>query len=93
MSEENTITLQFPLKHGDEEIHELTFRPVNMKTLRVLDSAKGEINQTVRLIAAITRLPPSAIDTMDARDLDAVNEAMIPFLPASLRTGGSVPEL
>lgn len=84
------ITTTFTAADGTERrevITELTFRKPKAKVLRVLDTVKGEVAQTIALIAAITGQPQLVIDELDPEDLEACGKVIEGFFPNSPRTG------
>jgi hypothetical protein len=93
------ITLVEPItyKHskldGERTLTELHLpKKVKGKHMKAMDKAAGEISQSFALVAAMTGVPPHAMDELDALDFDLVMAVLDPFLPKSRRTGTDLSE-
>lgn len=63
------VTLNFPIKVGDETVDTLLLRRPTAKQLRVLESAGGgDFAKGLALVAAIAGRAPAEIDKLDAAD-------------------------
>lgn len=73
---------------GERAVEELQLpKRVKGKHLKKLDSVKGEVTQSLALMAALAGVPAHALDELDARDLELMTTVMGPFLPKSRKTG------
>ncbi len=82
----------FTYKHskldGERTLTELVLgKRVKGKHMKAMDQAKGEVSQSLALVAALTGVPSAAMDELDARDLQVVLAVVEPFLPKSRKTG------
>lgn len=82
------VTLQFPVKHGSEEIRELNFRRPKGKDMRKLPSDVS-VGDIMDLAARLSGYPPSVMDELEIADFNAVNEVIGDFLGAGPKTGKS----
>ena len=83
------VTLSAPIEFGDEVIAELTLRTPTLGDLKKMDREAGEIGKMIALVASISGHPPSAIERIQATDLEAITDVLGKFIPASLKTGES----
>lgn len=83
-----TITLKHPITVNDEQVTELHIPDrIKLKHLKSMDNAAGEIGKLAALIGALAKLPMSAVDDIDADDLDALSEVFGSFLDKLPATG------
>ena len=83
-----TFKLKFPVICNDEIIETLTFpERLQVKHLRAMDEASGEVGKIVALIASITTLPKAAVDQIDAEDFTELSREIADFLPVAQPTG------
>jgi hypothetical protein len=83
------ITLKHPIIVNDEMVHVLTFPDrLKLKDMRAMDSAPGEIGKLGALIGSLAKLPTSAVDQIDAEDIEAIAEVIGGFLPQFRQIGG-----
>ena len=84
------ITYKHSKLDGERTLTELRLvKKVKGKHMKAMDKATGEISQALALVAALSGVPAHAMDDLDARDLDLVQELIGPFLPKSRATGTS----
>lgn len=89
-----TVSLNTPLKHGTEEIAELTFRKPRAGDMRGIEIAISEggirfdMGALLDLAARLAGVPPMVIDQAELDDVARIVEAVAPLLPASLVAGG-----
>ncbi|WP_325950178.1 phage tail assembly protein [Pseudomonas putida] len=82
------LTFQQSKLDGQRTVEELRLpKKVKGKHLKKLDSVKGEVTQSLALMAALAGVPAHALDELDARDLELMTTVMGPFLPKSRKTG------
>lgn len=82
------ITYKHSKLDGDRTLTTISVgKKVKGKHMKAMDKAAGQISQGLALIAALAGVPAHAMDELDARDLDLVQEVIGPFLPKSQRTG------
>lgn len=81
------IKLSEPIQVDGEAVHVLTLQPIKVRHLRVIDEAKGEIDQSRRLIAALAGVPPSSLDDMAGEDFLRCAGEVAAFLGVSPLTG------
>lgn len=88
------VTLLDPLtfrrsKLDDEEEAAVLVLPrkVKGKHLKKMDQATGEIGKGLALVAALAGVPASAMDELDARDMDVCLSLVEPFLPKRRKIG------
>ncbi|MCE7510257.1 phage tail assembly protein [Alloalcanivorax xenomutans] len=89
-----TVKLDYPVSLYDEferreyNVTELELpKRLKAKHLRALDSAQGEISQTLALLVSITGYPKSVIDELDAEDLEKLGDALEVPLANGQETG------
>jgi hypothetical protein len=76
----DTITLKYPIDFEGGKLSEITIRrPKVSDVTTARKSKKDEAEQEVALIAALSGLPPSAIDELDIADYKAVQEVLQGF--------------
>ncbi|MFB9788969.1 phage tail assembly protein [Shinella granuli] len=75
-----TYTLKTPVEHNNKTYSTLTFRTAKVGDLMVVDAVKGEMTQSVAIIAAIADVPIQVIKGMDLLDFKGASEAAAPFL-------------
>ncbi|MDI5994407.1 phage tail assembly protein [Pseudomonas sp. MDMC216] len=84
------ITYKHSKLDGERTLTELRLvKKVKGKHMKAMDKADGEISQALAMVAALSGVPAHAMDELDARDLDLVQELIGPFLPKSRATGTS----
>jgi hypothetical protein len=87
--DDKTITLKFPLTVNGEKVSVLELpERIQIRHLRAMDQAPGEIGKVAALIGAMTNLPKSAVDQIDAEDFGTIAEKMNGFLSLFPSTGG-----
>lgn len=65
----NQITLDYPIQLEGKELSEVTLRrPKVSDVVAVRKSKRDEAEQEVSLIASLSGLPPSAIESIDLAD-------------------------
>lgn len=82
------IPLTKPIKFGEETISELKLREPEGKDFRQLKSM-NPFAMMLELATAISGVPDSVIDRLNAADTLAVCEKVGSFFPDSLKTGAS----
>lgn len=95
-----TYTLVVPIeittkKAGVEStnrIEELTIRRPKAKDMRALDSAKGDMAQTLLMIERLTGLQKHEVDEIDMMDVHHIGEIFGGFTPPGQSTGGTSSE-
>ena len=91
-AEAPTVKLDVPVQHGSERITELRLRKPRAGDLRGVKITVGEAGMTLDLGAMLdlganlAEVPPSVIAQLDLGDAMKVVSAVVPLLPASLRT-------
>lgn len=80
MSEPNTISLQYPIKMGDETLREVTLRRAQVKDLREVDKVQGEVAKVALLIGQLTGLAPPVVDQLDLADFKVLGDQVAGFL-------------
>ena len=81
MSTDTTVVqLSRPIEWGGETITELSFREPTVADLKKTDRAKGEVEKTAILIAALGGIAPPAVDRLSAKDMQACGEVIARFL-------------
>ena len=82
--ENKTLTLKTAITTnvGDEEkiINTLIFRKPKAKDLRARDTAKGDVDATIRLIAALSGQPVAVIDELASDDFKKAGEIVADFM-------------
>ena len=90
-NDKNTIPLKEPVTVtiGEEEtkVTSLTFRKPKAKDYRVRDRAAGDVDATIRLIAALSGQDVQVIDELGSDDFNAASEKVAGFMGASPKTG------
>lgn len=89
-----TLLEPFTYKHskldGDRTVTELRLvKKVKGKHMKALDQVKGEMGQSLALLAVLAGLPVHATDELDALDMEVALAVVEPFLPKSRKTGTS----
>lgn len=78
-------TLQTPIKLPDgSTVQNVQIGSVKVKHLKAAEVARqggDDMSAGIALLAAVTDLPVSAVEEMDARDFAALSEALADFLP------------
>ena len=87
--DEIVITLQHPVLANGEELRELRLQRPKVKHLKALDRAVGDVARTAALIAELARIPPSAVDLIDADDFRACGQVLAGFFSGRPPTGGT----
>ena len=87
-------TLVYPLTDNDGEVYtELTLKRPTVKDMKVLDSAKGEIEKIAILIQRVAKssqgsdMPSYLVDKMDVEDFAKLGEVVSSFFEKSPQTG------
>lgn len=70
------VKLTDPLRHGDQEIHELTLTTPDMGGLMEIDEHTGDMAKTIASVAVCSGLPPSVIKQMLPWDMQRVGVAL-----------------
>lgn len=83
------VKLTDPVQAHGREITELTFRRPVAKDLRAFDKG-GEIAGMIELIASLTGLPVSTIESLSVQDFTACSEVVGGFLDSGRATGKRV---
>lgn len=93
-----TVTLKEPVKvtrvvdgnDQEELLTELVLKQdVKAKDLRVIDTVKGEVAQSIVLIAHLTGQPVKVIDELGLEDFTILGERVAELVPDGQPTGGS----
>lgn len=74
-----TVQLSQPVRRGSETITEVTIRELRLRDLRQIDSVKGDIARTAKLLSLVTGLTDRELDDLPARDLKTLGEALSAF--------------
>jgi hypothetical protein len=91
-----TYDLKFPITQKfrntdgvvrEEVVETVTVRRVRAKDLRSLDKHEGKFGQSLAMISALTGLPLTVIDELDAADIEGLGEIIGDFLPTRQETG------
>ena len=79
MTTSKKIKLQYPVKHGSEEITELEVQRPKGKDLKKLK--KGEtMAESLELLSSLCNVPPSVMDDLDLVDINQISEVVESFL-------------
>lgn len=70
------VHLRDPIKHGDEDIAELTLTTPNLGELIKLDDAPGDMAKTLATLSICARLPPSVINQLMPWDMRKAGAAL-----------------
>jgi len=54
---------------------------------KALKAEQDALQRFLWVVAECASIPPSSLDAISLKDLDAIEEAMHPFLPSSLQAG------
>ena len=79
---ENTVTLVKPLKRGETEIKEITFREPDTGCLRGLEMfgiLRMDVNTHRTLVPRISNLDANLFDMLNPRDLVSVQNMVVSF--------------
>ena len=71
--------LVHPLVQGNEVIDELHIRPPQLKHLKHLDGAKGDMERMCRLIEKLCDIRPGLIDEIQLVDLNEIGKIIENF--------------
>lgn len=81
MSKTNTIKLNYPIKHDNLPLSDITLRrPTVGDNLAAQKSAESDAEREIRLIANLSELPPDAIMKLDMQDYRKVQKELTGFL-------------
>lgn len=84
------IQLNFPLKHGEEEISELDFRrPTYKEVQKYKISDIDKFSTTVELTAKLTGYPEAIFNSLDLSDLMRCVKVITDFLSSSPEIQGN----
>lgn len=84
------IRLKNPIDVFGDPVEVLTIKDkVQVKHLKAMDEAKGDIGKLAALISALADIPSSSVDQLSAEDFTVISEAMAGFLPQSRPTGAT----
>jgi hypothetical protein len=88
MSKENIVTLENPIKRGEQVIEKITLMKPNAGTLRGVsgDVARSEVDALIKVLPRMTSpsLTESDVVMMDLPDLMALATKVIGFLSPNL---------
>ncbi|OUG84667.1 phage tail assembly protein [Klebsiella pneumoniae] len=89
MSKENIVTLENPIKRGDQVIEKITLMKPNAGTLRgvsLADVARSEVDALIKVLPRMSSLSLTESDVvmMDLPDLMALATKVIGFLSPNL---------
>lgn len=94
MSKEITIPLQKPIKAHDETLDKLVLREPTGRDIRKFGypfAVRGDESVDLKpdvlahYIAALAKIPPSAVDELSGKDFMTIQTAIMPFFePATL---------
>lgn len=88
-TKETIVELSRPIEANGETLYKLTLREPCVKDLKSMDGIDGDIAKAVALAAQLARVPPSAIDGMNAKDFAKLSEVVADFLAEPPPTGGT----
>lgn len=84
----STIKLTYPIQAHGKEVAELTLpERITLGHMMMMDGQGGPVGQVIGLIAGACQIPPSSAREIDARDLEAIQAALIPLLPNGALAG------
>ena len=78
-----TITLKHPITVDGAELSELTLRRPKVRDLKISETKKGEMEQTIFLMAMLSQQKPTTIEDLDASDFKAVADELGNFLKSA----------
>ncbi len=87
MANTQTITLQSPIKFGEETISTISLRDAKAKDFRNLKSLDKPFAMMLDLASELSGLPAVALDELAAEDFSVLMEAMSGFLAGFQVTG------
>lgn len=76
----SVVRLSTPITWGEEQITELRFREPTVADMKKTDRAKGDVEKTAILIAALSGIAPPAVDRLSAKDMQACGDVISRFL-------------
>ncbi|MGR3461301.1 MAG: phage tail assembly protein [Roseovarius sp.] len=87
----DTHKLKYPFEFGGETVETVSLRRPKTRDLRAIEEAenKGEIEQGMLMICALTGLSPEAADELDAEDYLALVERVGDFFPQAASADGA----
>lgn len=88
MTENITVTLAKPVEHNGTIYSEFTFREATAGDLATADAVKGNVNQTLAMLAATADVPIQAIKKITTRDLKRVMAAVDDLMGEQDEDGG-----
>lgn len=67
-----TIDLKYPITENGQTIRTVTLRRPRVADLMAMDSVTGQTAKTVRLVANLAEMSPTAVGNLDAEDYGRV---------------------
>ena len=61
-----------PIKFGEDTITELEFIKPQVKHLKKLDGATGDVSKTAKMIEVCANIPPSVVDEISLKDFTEI---------------------
>jgi len=83
------IKLEHPIQANGETVETITLKRPQVRHLKAVDRAQGDIERAALLIGELAGLPPSAVEQIDAADFARLSEVIGGFFGGSLPTGGT----
>lgn len=84
-----TVTLQCPIEIAGDRIDKLTFTRPKVKHLKSMDKVQGEMSKSIALVAALSGVPVSVVEQLDAADFARCSEVIADFLGMRRETGAT----
>lgn len=82
------ITLTHPIQAHGQTCTELTLpERITLGHMMMMDGQAGPVGQVIGLIAGACKIPLSSAKEIDARDLEAIQDALLPLLPNGALVG------
>lgn len=76
------IPLEFPVKHGEQELTELKIENrITVKEMRLVADCGSDGEAMAEMFILVFGIPESVVDRIDAIDMQFLTEAMQDFLP------------
>ena len=92
-----TLQLLFPITVEDREVSEVTITRPKVKDLKAMDAAlvgiTDKLDQGIVMVSVLTRLPPVAVEELDADDFTRLSEEVAGFFPQAKAHGTGAPSL
>ena len=92
-----TLQLLFPITVEDREVSEVTITRPKVRDLKAMDAAlvgiTDKLDQGIVMVSVLTRLPPEAVEELDADDFTRLSEEVAGFFPQAKAHGTGAPSL